>query len=341
MEFKTYDSFESLAGFQEAWASLLRNSISNVPFLTYEYLRAWWQTRGGGEWPEDSQLALIAAFEGDRLVGIAPFFHAQNLSGVPALMFVGAVEVSDFLDFIVREEDLPAFLSGLLDYLREEADLPLCKLLDLYNLLEESPSLNVLKLEAERRGWDCQQSRIQPSPYITLPGDFETYLAGIDKKQRHEIRRKLRNLDASPVEGGFYIVENASELQAEVDAFLEMMAQDPSKQAFLTPPMRRHIHNTARAAFENGWLHLALLTLDGQKAAASMNFLYDNRLWLYNSGWEWAYREFSPGWVHLAHQIQWGIEHGIRAFDLMRGDEDYKYKFGGVDRYVNRVTLIP
>ena len=25
-----------------------------------------------------------------------------------------------------------------------------------------------------------------------LPGDWETYLAGIDKKQRHEIRRKMR-----------------------------------------------------------------------------------------------------------------------------------------------------
>jgi hypothetical protein len=26
---------------------------------------------------------------------------------------------------------------------------------------------------------------------------------------------------------------------------------------------------------------------------------------------------------------------------MMRGDEDYKYKFGGVNRYVTRVLLTP
>lgn len=256
-------------------------------------------------------------------------------------MFVGSVEVSDFLDFIVREQDLPAFLSGLIDFLLNDSILPAWNLLDLTNILDDSPSLNALKLEAARRGWDFKESRIQPSPWIALPSNFETYLAGIDKKQRHEVRRKLRNLEASPVEDGFYIVQKGDELQAEVDAFLDMMAQDPSKQAFLTQPMRQHIHNTARAAFNHGWLQLAFFTINGQKAAASMSFLYDGRLWLYNSGWEWAYREFSPGWLHLAYQIMWATENSIAVFDFMRGDEDYKYKFGGVDRYVNRVTLTP
>ena len=310
-------------------------------FSPFEYLHAWWQTRGGGEWPDDSQLALIAAFEDERLVGIAPLFLANNLTGDHALMFVGAVEVSDFLDFIVTPEDLPGFISGLIDYLREDADLPLCRHLDLYNILDESPSLSVLKAEAEKRGWSHEQSLLQSSPIIALPGDFETYLAGIDKKQRHEIRRKLRNMDANPVESGFYFVDNSEKLQAEVDAFLDMMTQDPNKQAFLTPMMREHIHNTARAALEGGWLQLAFFTLDGEKAAGSMSFVYDDRLWLYNSGWEWAYREFSPGWLLLAHQIQWATENGIQAFDFMRGDETYKYRFGGVDRHIYRVKLTP
>ncbi len=341
MEFKRYDNFNALANYQNEWDQLLKNSVSPVPFLTFEYLKSWWQTRGGGEWPEESRLALVAAFEDDHLVGIAPLFQAENLASDSALMFVGAIEVSDFLDFIVEPEDLPPFLSGLIDFLLKDAGLPAWQVLDLYNILDTSPSLAVLKLEAEKRGWSHEQSHLQPSPHITLPGDFETYLAGIDKKQRHEIRRKLRNLDASPVDGGFYIVQEADQLHAEVEAFLDMMAQDPAKQAFLIPAMRQHIHNTARSTFEHGWLQLAFFTLDGEKAAASMNFLYDNRLWLYNSGWEWAYREFSPGWLLLAFLIRWATENNIQGFDFMRGDEDYKYKFGGIDRYVNQVIIKP
>ncbi|HOR19750.1 MAG TPA: hypothetical protein PLE10_08005, partial [Brevefilum sp.] len=194
MKFQRYHNFSELEPLKDSWNQLLGHSASDVPFLTFEYQQAWWQTRGGGEWPEDSPLAVIAATQGDRLVGIAPLFFAENLTGQPALMFVGAVEVSDFLDFIVNPQDLRPFLSGLLDFLSVDDDLPHWEFLDLYNLLETSPTLAALESEAKKRGWEHQQTHLQPAPYIPLPGDYETYLAGLDKKQRHEIRRKNRNV---------------------------------------------------------------------------------------------------------------------------------------------------
>jgi CelD/BcsL family acetyltransferase involved in cellulose biosynthesis len=340
MEFKRYDTFEELANYKQDWHALLSQSTSHVPFLTYEYLKNWWETRGGGEWPQDSQLVLAAAFQEDALVGIAPLFHSNNILGKPALMFVGAIEVSDFLDFIVKPEDLKTFTKGLIDFLMN-SDLPRWEVLDLYNLLEESPTLSVLKSEAETRGWEHQEVHLQPSPYIPLPGNFETYLTQIDKKQRHEIRRKLRNVDQSLAEPGLYFTEVEGRLEADVQVFIDMMAQDPNKRDFLTDAMRQHIHNTAHIAFEQGWLQLAFFTLDGEKAAANLSFNFNDRLWLYNSGWEWEYRDYSPGWVLLAYLIEWAAENGIREFDFMRGDEPYKYKFGGVDRHVYRVTITP
>ena len=339
MEFKKTADFNALAEYYEDWNRLLKQSVSPVPFLTPEYLDAWWQTRGGGEWPAESELVLVAAFDDSALVGVAPLFSANNREGIPALMFVGTVEVSDFLDFVVTREKLPEFLSGLLDFLLKSEDLPTWEVLDLYNLLDSSPTLAALQTEADERGWSYTQTRLQPSPVVDLPGDFETYLMSLDKKQRHEIRRKLRNAAADPVTPGLYFVEDPEILDAEVDAFIDMMAQDPEKQAFLTEPMRAHIHNTARVALENGWLQLAFYTLDGKKAAAHLSFLWEDRIWLYNSGWEWAFRSYSPGWLLMANLLRWATEHDISAFDFMRGDEDYKYKFGGVDRFVERVTL--
>jgi len=49
--------------------------------------------------------------------------------------------------------------------------------------------------------------------------------------------------------------------------------------------------------------------------------------------------EYSPGWVLLGHLLMWANENKRSAFDFLRGNEDYKYKFGGVDRFVCRVTL--
>lgn len=339
MIFKRYTQFSEMKPYRDAWQSLTLNGVSPVPFLTYDYLEAWWQTRGGGEWPSESELALIAAFEDQRLMGVAPLFSARNGEGKPALMFVGSIEVSDFLDVIVEPENHQAFLAGLIDFLESDPSLPHWEQLDLYNLLDDSPTRPVLSALAENRGWTAIQEQLQPSPYVNLPQDFDAYLMMIDKKQRHEIRRKLRNVADSLAESDFVIVRHAEEVQPAMAAFIAMMAQDPNKKDFLTEPMREHLHKTAQLAFENGWLHLAFLTFDGQKAAGNFSFLYQNRLWLYNSGWVWDYREYSPGWVLLAELIRWSTEHGVEALDFMRGDETYKYKFGGVDRHVLRLTI--
>ncbi len=341
MEFKRHNHFKALTHQADTWNQLVKKSATDVPFLTFEYQQTWWETRGGGEWPEDSTLVLVTATEDGELVGVAPLFHAKNILGEPALMFVGAIEVSDFLDFIVAPENLVDFIQGLIDFLIKDKTLPEWHLLDLYNLLGESPTLGILQQEAQSRGWAHKQVQLQPAPYVPLPGDYEAYLAEIDKKQRHEIRRKLRNVEQSLAEGDWYIARDKDSLHAETQAFIDMMAQDPNKRAFLTETMQEHLHNTAQTAFKQGWLHLSFFTLDGNKAAAYMSFEYNNRLWLYNSGWEWEFRDFSPGWVLLAYLLEWAIENGIEAFDFMRGDERYKYKFGGIDRFVHRVTLTP
>ncbi len=341
MQFQRYSNFNDLASIKDQWNHLLQNGASNVPFLTYEYQSTWWQTRGGGEWPEDSPLVIVTAQEGDQLVGVAPLFHAENILGTPALMLVGAIEVSDFLDFIVEPNRLPEFVTGLIDFLLEQDDLPPWEQLDLYNLLEDSPTLPALQAEAERRGWSHQQIHLQPAPFVPLPGDYQAYLSGLDKKQRHEIRRKWRNIESSLVEPGFYHVKERDNLAEETQAFIDMMAQDPNKRDFLTEAMQQHLHNTAQIAFDAGWLHLSFFTLDGAKAAGHFSFQFNDCLWLYNSGWEWDFRDFSPGWVHLAHLMQWSNENGIKVLDFMRGDENYKYKFGGIDRHIYRVVLAP
>ena len=130
-------------------------------------------------------------------------------------------------------------------------------------------------------------------------------------------------------------------LDAEIEAFLNLMAQDPEKAVFLTPPMRAHMRTIIRCAFEDGCLQLAFPGNRRQKAAGYLSFDYLNRLWVYNSGLDRRFMEYSPGWVLLGYLLQWANENGRTEFDFMRGDEDYKYRFGGIDRFVLRVTLKP
>lgn len=333
---------EEMQNLSNEWNDLLNCSASNVPFLRHEYLTSWWETRGGGEWPEAELYVVLARDENGALVGIAPLFQSINRDGESALMLLGSIEISDYLDFIVCLEELPTFLAGLLDFLNNQQP-PDWQVLDFYNLLESTATLSSLQKEALGRGWRFQLEPLQHCPCIPLPGDWETYLAGIDKKQRHEIRRKMRRAQEYALEWGvpvrWYIANDGNTLESEMDDFMELMAQDEEKKRFLTPIMRTQSQLTARAALEAGWLQLTFLEVDGKKAAGYLNFDYQGHIWVYNSGINFALRELSPGWVLLGHLLQWANENGRSTFDFMRGDEEYKYRFGGVDRRVMRAKI--
>lgn len=323
---------------EREWNQLLERSASHVPFLRFDYLRVWWETRGGGEWPQDSTLAIVTARQNGVLTGIAPLFHVPNHQGLPRLMLLGSIEISDYLDLIAPPDVLAGFIDGLLTFLLN-ADLPRWQALDLYNLPDDSPSLPLLAAEAGHHGLIYSQEKLQHAPCIPLPGDWEAYLAGIEKKQRHEIRRKIRRVENADVPVRWYIVRNAEELEAEIEAFLDLMKQDDDKARFLTDKMRETMREVMRCAFEDGCLQLAFLEVDGKKAAGYVSFDYQNRIWVYNSGLNHEYSEYSPGWVLLSYLLRWANEQGRSEFDFMRGNEDYKYRFGAVDRSVLRACL--
>jgi len=335
MDFKLHKDF---SGFEQtAWNALVEQSIADTPFSRYEYLCEWWKTLGGGEWKQ-AELVLVSATENDQLIGIAPLFIAEY-DGRQALMLVGSIEISDYLDLIVREVDLSRFLSGLIDFLAS-FEAGTWSALDWYNLPDASPTLAALKADSERRGWNYHEEIYRPTPRIALNGSFEEYLSRIDKKQRHEIRRKMRRAAESDLNVRFTIVDKDADIETEINSFFDLMVQDPNKENFLHPAMREQMTVTIRSAFENNYLWLAYLEIDGVKVAASLNFDYKNKLWGYNSGVSRAHMELSPGWVLLGHVIQWCCENGRTEFDFMRGDEEYKYRFGGVNKYVMRAKAI-
>lgn len=338
MHFKAIRSVSEMEALSGEWNSLLDKSASHVPFLRNDYLTSWFRNLGGGEWDSGELFTVTASGDDHSLVGIAPMFFTRNLDGKPALMLLGSIEISDYLDVIASKDDLEPFIDGLLDFL-ERGDVPGWELLDWYNLLDSSPTLPALEKAANRRGCKYQLQPLQHCPFIPLPNDWETYLGGIDKKQRHEIRRKLRRADASEAPVNWYIVEDENSLDDEIDTLFALMETDPEKKQFLTPKMRLQMREIIHNAFRNGWLQLAVTTVDGKKAAAYLNFDYENRIWVYNSGFDPEYRDLSLGWVLLSYLIQWSIEHGREEFDFMRGDELYKYRFGGIDRRVVRATL--
>lgn len=319
------------------WNRLVSRSVTNVPFLRHEFQYSWWKSLGGGEWGSGELWIATGLNRGGDLLGVAPFFRTISNKD-PILMFIGSKEISDYLDLIITPDSLQDFIYCLF---LELGRLPrsVWTKIDLYNLPEWSPTSEAICRIAAQQGWTVEQERLQPCPIVLFSGDWEAYLGQLKKKQRHELRRKIRRAEAHEQGVSFRLITSEEELQDGIIRLMELMAYDQKKAQFLTSKMRSHLSHMITQAFENGWLMLAFLEFGGEPIAAYLNFDYLNHLWIYNSGINPNYFELSPGWVLMGYIIQWAIENGQYGIDFLRGDEGYKYQLGAENRFVHRLVL--
>ncbi|MCA9865347.1 MAG: GNAT family N-acetyltransferase [Anaerolineales bacterium] len=320
-------AFNTLAG---EWDALAQTGMTDTPFQILAYQKAWWQHLQ----PDGAELITIATRNGgDELVGIGCFFLLDG-----RLHFNGCVEETDYLDLIAPVEQAQAVWQSTLQHLEATSDLT-WNVLDLCNIPQDSPSLTILPALASQFNYKFDSAIAEVCPVITLPESFGSYLESLESKQRRELSRKLRKAEAAEVTS---CVVGASEtIEQEVDSFLELLQKSTfEKHNWLDEHRRALFHDVAREAHKAGTLQLMFTEIAGQRAAALFNFDYKNRIWVYNSGLDpTAFTALSPGVVLTAAAIEKAIELGRETFDFLRGDEEYKYRFGAVDTKVYRVLI--
>jgi CelD/BcsL family acetyltransferase involved in cellulose biosynthesis len=316
------------------WNPLLHRSRCDTLFLTWEWQSTWWKHLGEG-----SLLLLGFRAEDDgRLAGIAPLFLNRGDDGRSVLSLVGCRDVSDYLDLIVEAGQEEAVYQALLDYLEGESSA--WDLLDLCNIPQGSLTFVRLRELAEARGYQSLVEVEDVCPIIDLPASWDDYLMSLDKKQRHEVRRKLRKADTE-ADTRFVIVGPDHDLQAAMQAFIALHQESaPEKDKFMDPQMQGFFFDVAQMLQERGWLQLAFVEMNGEKAASLLNFDYGNAILVYNSGYDPAqFAQLSPGIIVTARCIEQAIALGRSKFDFLRGNEIYKYRFGGRDTEVRRLLI--
>jgi CelD/BcsL family acetyltransferase involved in cellulose biosynthesis len=335
MKIETYTDlggFDALAG---AWNDLLKRSTFDTLFLTWEWQRTWWEHLGEGD------LLLITLHDDQgHLIGIAPLYRTVSARGERKLNIVGCVDVSDYLDIIVAQGREKEVYSALLNYL-DSAEVARWDAAELCNVPEISPAHQALAEMAVERGYEFRTLIEDVCPVIDLPATWDGYLASLDKKQRHEIRRKMRRIERE-ADVHWYIVGQDRNLSEEIEAFIELHQKSSAdKDDFMDEQMKGFFRAVAHVLQSSGWLQLAFIEVDGKQAASMLNFDYEDAILVYNSGYDpQRHAHLSPGIVLLAYCIQHAIELGRARFDFLRGDEPYKYRFGAKETKVYRLVIV-
>ena len=321
----TTESFDSVVS---SWNELRHCLKWNSPFVLPTWLKVWWQEFGAG-----AELYLSALREKGAVVGIAPLLVNKETAS-----FIGSADVCDYLDFVIiprREQD---FFNVLLDDLKEK-DI---NQLDLSSLRPDSTVLTHLVSIAQNRGYEVLCHPEDVSLELNLPSTWEDYLAILNKKQRHEVRRKLRRLREAGNVDYCYVKVSHDEVGDFTDTFLKLFSLSREEKAnFMTPKMESFFRSLAKAMAEIKLLRLGILHLDKLPVAMTMGFDYNDSHYLYNNAYDPQFNYLSVGLLCKVLCIKESIEKGKKKWDFLKGGEPYKYQLGGqeIPLYRCQITI--
>jgi hypothetical protein len=363
---------------RSCWERLAAQTPYATPFSRWTFHRAWWDAYG--ESAHEQYLVVVPAdatpdrVDWELARGIVPLMHrhevepedilnktvlrerdhGQSCRTVPPdakAIFFGASYHADYATLPCAPADVPDVAQALAESLKQppdarHGDMP-WDVVDLRRLRSLDPALPALQhgLAAANPDWEVSREQEDVCPVITAPsGDWDEYLATLDKKDRHEIRRKLRR---AAVVGDLTIQISAPNDDA-IEQFIDLHNRRFGEDGlFPSGPggerSRKFILRLAqleRDSGDGGQLQVGIVHCGRRLVWAMLAFDDGQTCFLYNAGMDPEARDVSPGISGTAMYFQDRLAAGRRRFDFLRGDEPYKYEWGAQNEPIERLLVI-
>jgi CelD/BcsL family acetyltransferase involved in cellulose biosynthesis len=330
---------------EPAWDDLLGRGSAASPFLSHEWLACWLDCYLGHQ-----PLILVLVYDDDRLVGIGPFYvqprSHYGLITLRELRVLGTGEACpDHIDLPAEADSAPevaaAIWQTLWGELGQEWDVIRCDAFDAH-----SRALAVFQKLAGDQPL-CAASEvadITACPYVPLEGDFHSVMGKLGSKTRYNAGKSRRILE----EKGTLVFE-ACRRDEDREAFMSTLIELHQRTwqarglpgAFASPTFHRFHDLISQRFLAKGQLGLYVLRLDETPLAATYGFDYRGIHYGYLMGMKTAVNpKVSMGHLIMACMVEAVIGRGCREFDMLRGDEPYKYHWTHLERRDLTVVFI-
>jgi CelD/BcsL family acetyltransferase involved in cellulose biosynthesis len=308
---ETLDTLESLRESSRSgldWACLFV-----LPF----WLQTVWRHLGCRGEP-----CILSVADGPHVIGIATLSIDDHTA-----FFLGNPEVCDYQDIITvpgREMEVMAAVAAHLKAMDVQR-------MDLETLRPDALAIKAVRALERQNNWIIALQPAEVTYEASLPASWDDYLMQLNGKQRHEVRRKMRRLENSGA-FAYRMADDNENLADATEHFLRLFHLNRADKAeFMNESMSGYFRELIGALAGQQMLRLYFLEMEGNPAATVLCFDYNRVRYLYNSGYDAHYHDFSVGVLSKVLSIQTGIEAGCRRYDFLKGAETYKRHLGGYE----------
>jgi CelD/BcsL family acetyltransferase involved in cellulose biosynthesis len=312
--------------FMQDWGTLAQTSSAGV-FATPE-----WHLAIQRGYADRGQAVVAAIRERGLLVGVAPFRSRERfLLGETTFLGMGerGYGIADYGGMVAAP-----------DYERKVADTAVAWLQDrgAWDLLDlqqlpEGPLTDALVDAVARAGLRSLVRRQNICHVIALPSSWAEYRGKLSPNARDWLERKPRKAErelgaqVELVEPDRLLDEYATMRRFQAERF-GGQRDEPERRLSLVMGAWLPI------AGERGWLRMFRLCVGSRTMGVLLGYEYGDAFYFHSAAFESQpdHARYSLGASLLAAALRWSVDHGLKRFDMLRGNYAYKARLGSMQR---------
>jgi CelD/BcsL family acetyltransferase involved in cellulose biosynthesis len=323
MRAEIIDNARDARSIAPAWDELAVARSS--PYSSPGWLLPWFDSVA----PRDARLRLIVVFDGDAVVGVAPFFADVRARGLVRYRLLG-VATSGHLDLLARrgrESEVGAAFGYALAAAQPRPHAV---------LFEGTPAAAPWP-QLLLRAWPGRRARLRseyskPSPVMRMEQPLSAWYSSRSRNFRKKLGLRQRRLAESGAE--IRLARTPEEVRRGLHSFvaLHRARWEPHGGSYvLKPGVDKMLFEAARALAGGSRLRIWTIEVDGAAICSQVFVAAGDELSWWLGGYEPEWASMQPALVTVLAAIEHAYEAGERRLDLGIGDQAFKYRFADHD----------
>ena len=328
-----FSSAEEMELVLPEWEELAARTRPWHPFATPAWNMLWWKHYCKRQLiAADEFFVHIVRGDNDRLIAVAPLFRRRSPGIGPLALrtveFFGAdPSITEIRGVICEPADQPAVLRALREYLCSNYQWDVWKWYGVRGgaMLGTPPGGATTLLDTQTL----------PDYVLPLPATWQGLLARVSSNMRKSLRKSYEFLERDGHSFSFRPIVGVGPSGSALEAFLRLHSaraavadmnfkhpdrfEDGTNRAFLVDLAAEMARRQRLIIFE--------MEIAGQIVASRLAFLHDRQLYLYYSGYDPSWRNYSIMTTLMAEILRWGIAEQLTAVNLSTGSDLSKLRW--------------